>query len=113
LDGFDTVRIKNPLDHEIRGVLALMIFWSSLLTDVLAPGSNGILIVFENECNPTFTFRVNGPEVEFLGRNDLHDTKYDSKEKSVSILDGSCTMMDLVLTLTSVWNKTNRLGCWS
>jgi hypothetical protein len=42
--------------------------------------------VFENECNPTFSFQVNGPDVDFLGRGDFHDHKYESMEISVSVI---------------------------
>jgi hypothetical protein len=37
-------------------------------------------LVFENECNPTFTFQINGPDVVFLGRGDLHDSQFDYLE---------------------------------
>lgn len=36
------------------------------------------MVVFENECSPTFTYRLDGPAVLFLGRGDLHETKYES-----------------------------------
>ncbi len=40
------------------------------------------MIVFENECNPSFTFQIDGPDVTYFGRGDLHDPKYDHLEIS-------------------------------
>jgi hypothetical protein len=66
------------------GFIAISIFWRDLVTNLLPPGSDGILIVIENICNPTFSFQVNGPDVEYLGRGDFHDPKYDSMGIGVS-----------------------------
>jgi hypothetical protein len=80
------IQIKDPMKHDFLGFIGISIYWRDLLTDLLSPGSNGIVIVFENSCNPTFTYQVNGPDVTFLGRGDLHDHKYDSMEIGVSEL---------------------------
>jgi hypothetical protein len=84
LNKTDSVLIKNPKGHELLGFFGLSIYWRDLLSNLLPPGSNGITIVFENECSPTFSFQVNGPDVDYLGPDDFHDTKYDSMEIGVS-----------------------------
>jgi hypothetical protein len=89
----DTVRIKNPINQTLRGMFAMTAFWSNFLTGILPLGSKGILVVFENECNPTFTFQVIGPAAEFLGRGDLHDQKYTQYEKNVSTLNKVIVMI--------------------
>jgi hypothetical protein len=43
--------------------------------------------VFENECNPTFTFQINGPDVVYLGRGDFHDKHFDYLEVSAWLDD--------------------------
>jgi hypothetical protein len=53
-----------------------------MIENILPPGSDGVVIVFENECNPTFTFEIFGPEVVYLGRGDQHEPKYDYLEES-------------------------------
>jgi hypothetical protein len=80
------IQIEDPTSHDFLGFVCISIYWRDLLTDLLSPGSNGIVIVFENECNPSFTYEVNGPDVVYLGRGDLHDSKYDSAEIGVSNL---------------------------
>jgi hypothetical protein len=79
------IQIENPKDIEMVGFVGISIFWRDLVTGLLPPGSDGILIVIENICNPTFSFQVNGPDVEYLGRGDFHDPKYDSMEIGVSL----------------------------
>ena len=36
-----------------------------------------MVAVFDNGCNQTFTYQINGPSTVFLGPGDLHDPKYD------------------------------------
>jgi hypothetical protein len=72
----------NPSEHEFAGFLSLSIYWRDLIRGILPPGSNGIVVVFENECNPTFTYQINGPVVEFLGVGDRHSDAYNDMEKS-------------------------------
>jgi len=38
--------------------LGLSIFWRDLITDILPRGTEGILMVFENPCNPAFTYEI-------------------------------------------------------
>jgi hypothetical protein len=78
------IQIENPKDIEMVGFIGIPIFWRDLVTNLLPPGSDGILIVIENICNPAFSFQVNGPDVEYLGRGDFHDPKFDSMEIGVS-----------------------------
>jgi hypothetical protein len=78
------IQVENPEEYYSYGFIAISIYWRDMLTNLLPPGSNGIMIVFENECNPTFSFLVNGPDVDYLGRGDFHDRKYDSMEIGVS-----------------------------
>jgi hypothetical protein len=59
------------------GVYSISIFWRDLINNILPHDSDGIVVVFENACNQTFTYEINGPEVHYLGPGDLHDEKYD------------------------------------
>jgi hypothetical protein len=77
LDTIDAVTAENPKNEDLVSVFAMSIFWRNMIEDILPPGSDGVIIVFENECNAAFTFQIFGPEVVYLGRGDLHDTKYD------------------------------------
>jgi hypothetical protein len=67
----------DPSQHSVVGTLTGTFFWRGLIEDILPPNTQGIVIVFENPCNPTFTYQVNGPRVEYLGRGDHHDYHYD------------------------------------
>ena len=73
--------------HRVVGTLEATLLWRDLIKDMLPPGNDGIVVVFENPCNPTFTYQINGPMVEYLGRGDFHDPTYDHLEMSSSFFD--------------------------
>jgi len=52
-------------------------YWRDLLVNILHNGCNGVVVVFYNSCSVPFTYQINGPDVEYLGRGDLHETKFD------------------------------------
>eukprot|EP00977_Amphora_coffeiformis_P019489 scaffold7295_cov167-Amphora_coffeaeformis.AAC.11 len=75
-----TVKVDsdNGDEHELVGMFVLTIFWRHLIRDILPPGSDGISVVFSNECGQAFTYTLHGPNVTYEGGGDLHQTKYDS-----------------------------------
>jgi len=57
--------VYNEDENDILvGVLALTGFWREFVKDILPPGSNGIVVVFGNECDQRFTFKIRGPDSE-------------------------------------------------
>ena len=52
------------------------------IEDLLPQTATGVVVVLDNTCNQSFTFRIDGPDASFLGEGDLHDTKYDHMEVS-------------------------------
>lgn len=79
--------IYNPTKHKLGGILALSSYWRDKIKDILPKGSDGVVIVFENPCNPTFTYQINGPSVVYLGTGDHHDSEYDHLEHSSALHD--------------------------
>jgi hypothetical protein len=71
---------SDPKNHTIGGILGLSFYWRDMIRDILPPGENGLVVVFENECNPTCTYQINGPTVEFLGVKVAHNPKYNDME---------------------------------
>ena len=49
---------------KVLGVLALTGFWREFVKDILPPGSDGITVVFGNDCDQKFTFKIRGPNSE-------------------------------------------------
>jgi hypothetical protein len=72
-DGSDYVKD----DDNLAAIFSMTFYWRDTIRDILPDGSNGILVVFENPCNPTYTYKINGPDVVFLGIGDAHDAKYE------------------------------------
>jgi class 3 adenylate cyclase len=87
LETIDRVTINDPLNHTLVGTAALSVYWRNLLEDILPAGSEGVVVVFDSPCNPSFTYQINGPSVDYLGRGDLHDTSYDRNLVESSIVD--------------------------
>jgi hypothetical protein len=87
LDNVDSIEMENPADYQLLGFLTVSVYWRDILANILPRGDNGLVVVFENECNPTFTFQLDGPNVTFLGRGDLHDPAFDYLQSGVSDVD--------------------------
>jgi hypothetical protein len=74
------IEIKDNRDddeHDVAGIFSVTVYWRDTIKNILPVGSDGLIVVFENPCNPTFTYQVDGPIVEFLGAGDFHENKYD------------------------------------
>lgn len=60
------------------GVLSSAFSWTSVLNNSLTIEEGEYIVEIDNACSQAFSFRVVGPEVEFLGPGLLHDTRYNS-----------------------------------
>jgi hypothetical protein len=78
---------KDFGDSTVVGIFGLSIYWRDLIRNILPEGSHGIVCVFEDACGKSFTYQMHGPEVEYLGRGDLHDSRYDSLRQSSPLID--------------------------
>eukprot|EP00934_Nitzschia_sp_Nitz4_P008104 Nitzschia sp. Nitz4//scaffold169_size48518//40260//43927//NITZ4_007080-RA/size48518-processed-gene-0.83-mRNA-1//1//CDS//3329538412//8094//frame0 len=68
----------NPEDMgNLVGVFTMTFYWRDLIKNILPSDSAGMVVVFENSCNDTFTYKINGQEPEFVGVGDHHEGKYD------------------------------------
>ena len=65
-------------DNRVVALLVAEVYWRDALKDILPDGSDGIVAVFENDCNPTFTFHIDGSSAHFVGAGDNHDEAYSS-----------------------------------
>jgi hypothetical protein len=63
----DSVTISNNQSgastSNVVGVFATTFFWRDLLKDILPPGSDGAVVVVGNDCNQTFSYKINGASV--------------------------------------------------
>lgn len=86
-DNSGRVAYEDRKDSDLVAIIGLSIFWRDLIEGVLPEGNDGLVIVFSNECNQTFTFRVDGPTATYIGSGDLHDTDFDHLKESTMISD--------------------------
>lgn len=72
-------------DKNFTGALYTAVYWRLLFQDILPDDVHGVICVLQNTGgfaegganDPPFTFRLNGPDVTFVGVGDLHDAQYD------------------------------------
>jgi len=63
--------------HDVVAIFSLAVYWRDTIKHILPDSHEGLIVVFENPCNPTFSYQINGPNVTFLGAGDSHDEKYN------------------------------------
>jgi hypothetical protein len=83
----DDVSISNNANNDVVSILSMTIYWRDMLKNILPTGANGVDVVFENPCSPSFTYRLNGPTAAYRGAGDLHETAYSHLGTSVKLLD--------------------------
>jgi signal transduction histidine kinase/CheY-like chemotaxis protein len=74
-------------DRQLAGVLAVNIYWRLFFTEILHASASGIICILENSFNQTLVYRIDGPDVTYLGEEDNHDTRYDYMEEFADIND--------------------------
>jgi cell division protein FtsL len=75
-------------DRKVVGLLMTTLYWKVYFKDVLPPGADGIYVVLESDAkavNQTITYRIDGPDVTYLGGGDRHDTSFDHLVQSEDI----------------------------
>jgi hypothetical protein len=60
-------------------------YWSQYFKNILPKDTIGILCVLRNTRNQTFTYRIDGTAMHFLGEGDLHDSQYDALGQTSSM----------------------------
>jgi signal transduction histidine kinase/CheY-like chemotaxis protein len=72
-------------DRQLGGVLVTEIYWKLFFANILPPSASGIICILENSFNQTLVYRIDGPDVTYLGEEDSHDTRYDHLERHADI----------------------------
>jgi hypothetical protein len=84
----DSVAVPQDSDDSLfGGVFSLTFYWRDLLAEILPDGDHGLVVVIGNECDQTFTYKLNGPDVEYVGPGDRHESDFDNVDKQSAILD--------------------------
>jgi hypothetical protein len=67
---------------KIGGFLTTGVDWKIYMERVLPQGANGVDVVVKSSCEAAYTYLLDGPEVTFLGAEDLHDPHYNYLEQT-------------------------------
>jgi signal transduction histidine kinase len=68
-------------DRQLAGALATDVYWNLFLANILPSSASGIICILEISFNQTLAYRIDGPDVTYLGEEDRHDTRYDYLEE--------------------------------
>lgn len=63
---------------DIVGWLSASFSWDNELFGLLPEGVSGIIAEFHNGDGQVISYRIDGPDVEFVGNTSVHETKYDN-----------------------------------
>mmetsp|Transcript_2519 Transcript_2519/g.6009 ORF Transcript_2519/g.6009 Transcript_2519/m.6009 type:complete len:729 (+) Transcript_2519:76-2262(+) len=99
-DSLDSFRLNITKDQKPVGMFYSAFFWNEMISDILPRGSEGIVVVFSDDCGPSFTYQLDGPTPTYLGGGDLHDSSYDYMGVSLTLNE----IMD------ATQNQTSREG---
>lgn len=73
--------------RRVVGTFGFTLYWKFYLRNILPPNARGIYCVVSNTKNQSVTFRIDGAEAEYVGFADLHDSRYDDYEHSLTLGD--------------------------
>jgi hypothetical protein len=72
-------------DRSLTGIVTSNLYWRFAFLNILPPNAKGYICVLRSSFNTTFTYRLDGPEVTFLGADDMHDPKFDYLEVQADV----------------------------
>jgi hypothetical protein len=65
---------------KLSGILVSVVPWHNFFRNILPEGTKEMFLIIRSTCGPSFTYRVQGPHVAYVGTGDLHDTDFDDLE---------------------------------
>jgi len=74
-------------EDEVAGSFTATYFFRELIRNILPTGSDGIVTVFENDCDQKFSYQINGPDTLYLGPDDFHDPAFDAFQRVVQLVE--------------------------
>lgn len=72
-------------ERKLAGVLISPLYWRLVLSNSLSPTARGLICVLRNSFNETLSYRIDGPNVTFIGKGDNHSEEFDEYEVSQNV----------------------------
>jgi class 3 adenylate cyclase len=67
----------------VVGFIAAVFGWNNFFKNILPDAVDGLIIVIDDKCGDIFTYEIKGADAVFLGKDDRHDSAYDSSKYSI------------------------------
>eukprot|EP00934_Nitzschia_sp_Nitz4_P001797 Nitzschia sp. Nitz4//scaffold14_size191712//189680//191729//NITZ4_001758-RA/size191712-augustus-gene-0.235-mRNA-1//1//CDS//3329537032//1797//frame0 len=71
--------IHDDVHDENATLVALLsstIYWQVYFEELLSDNDRGIIVILENTCGQSYTFRVDGGQASYIGQGDIHEAEY-------------------------------------
>jgi class 3 adenylate cyclase len=81
---FDTL---NLTDRKVVGIFGSNVYWRLMLQNVLPATGDDFVVVIKNTIGQAESYKINGPEVLYLGTGDRHDPAFDEMETAETVAD--------------------------
>lgn len=87
--GYFFYPIHEELDYSsnVVAIIVMYVHWRRLFVDILPQDAVGIVAILENTCAQQLTYEINGRDVTYVGKQDLHDPAYDSFVHSIEMTE--------------------------
>ena len=78
-------QVPGDYDSPVVAVLGGGTAWDYALRGLLPATVKGIHVVVRNNCNQTYTYKLDGQDAFFVEAGDLHESQYDDMEVRTSL----------------------------
>jgi class 3 adenylate cyclase len=76
-------------DAKVAGFVIAVLPWESYFTNILPEGTDGFVVHVKDSCGSEFTYELNGPRAEYVGKGDHQDYKYEGIHQSSSFAESA------------------------
>jgi class 3 adenylate cyclase len=87
-------------DRKTVAVLFSVIKWGAYFENMLNPNAQPVQVVLENTCDGPFTYEIRGPNVEYIGKGNLANKKYEDMSQVVDLDDADFVAEETTIALT-------------
>jgi class 3 adenylate cyclase len=76
-------------DANVTGFVIAVLPWESYFTNILPEGTDGFVVNVKDTCGSEFTYQLNGPQVEYIGRGGRQNFAYQDIRQSSTFAESA------------------------
>lgn len=87
-------------DRKTVAIILAVIKWGGYFENILSPNTKPVTVVLENTCEGAFTYTITGTEVEFMGKGNLADKRFEKYVQAVDLDSSNFVVEATTVALT-------------